>query len=103
MQTYFAKARPIANALKTDRFHLLAHDWGGLFAWQFASLHPKRVASLHVLAVHHPSAFTQSLKNDWEQRLKSSYIFLFRLPFHVAERMLKSANWKPLRAMYQGK
>src|SRR4029077_1362224 len=49
-------ALAFADQLGAKRFHLIAHDWGGLVAWGLASAHPSRVSSLSVLATPHPQA-----------------------------------------------
>ena len=93
----------IADCLGAERFHLAAHDWGGLLAWQIAAEHPGRLLSLTVLSTPHTDAFLQAAKKDKDQRRRSRYIPFFRLPFHIAERVLLTRHAKRLRSLYQGK
>jgi epoxide hydrolase 4 len=58
---------------------LVAHDWGGAIAWNFAYQYPHRVERLIVLNIPHPAKFIQGLKTP-QQLLKSWYIFFFQLP-----------------------
>ena len=92
-----------ADALGASRFHLVAHDWGGLLAWQVAADHPDRIASLTVLSTPHPTAFLKAVKSNLDQMRRSAYIALFRAPSHVAEQQLLADEAAKLRAAYQGK
>ena len=51
-----ADALAVADAQGARRFHLVAHDWGGMVAWVLASAHPERLLALAVLATPHPVA-----------------------------------------------
>ncbi len=93
----------VADCLGAKRFHLAAHDWGGLLAWQIAAGHPERLLSLTVLSTPHTDAFWEAAKKDGDQRRRSRYIPFFRLPFHIAERVLLAGNAKRLRSLYQGR
>jgi pimeloyl-ACP methyl ester carboxylesterase len=53
-----------ADKLDAGRFHLVAHDWGGLLAWQIAAEHPDRVRSLTVLSTPHTNAFLEAIQTD---------------------------------------
>ena len=70
----------LADALGTERFHLVGHDWGGAVAWQVAGRHPDRVRTLTVLSTPHPRAFVQALSGELggDQAQRSSYMALFR-------------------------
>ncbi|MDH6704144.1 pimeloyl-ACP methyl ester carboxylesterase [Kitasatospora sp. MAA19] len=97
-----ADALGFADALDAPRFHLVAHDWGGLVAWALASTHPKRLRSLTVLSTPHPEALYEALNNDSDQRERSRYIREFRLPEHVAEQAMLADDAARLRAIYRG-
>ena len=59
---------------------LVAHDWGGAIAWNFAYAYPEMVEKLIVLNIPHPAKFIEGLKTP-QQLLKSWYIFCFQLPW----------------------
>ena len=61
--------------------YLAGHDWGGLVAWHTASRHPELVRRLAILNAPHPSRFVQVLRASRGQKLKSSYVALFQLPW----------------------
>ena len=92
-----------ATALGYGRFHLVAHDWGGLLAWQAAALRPERVQTLTVLSTPHPDAFRKAARTNLDQIRRSLYIPFFRMPFHTAERVLLADAGKRLRGLYDGK
>ncbi len=98
-----ADALAVADQHECPRFHVVGHDWGALVGWQLAARQPERLLSLTALAVPHPDAFFRAVKSDTDQRRRSAYIPFFRLPFHVAERVLLAADAKLLRKLYDGK
>ncbi|MFJ8477814.1 alpha/beta fold hydrolase [Kitasatospora sp. NPDC094011] len=96
-----ADALGFADALDAPRFHLVAHDWGGLVAWALASAHPERLHSLAVLSTPHPEALYEALNNDSDQSERSRYVHEFRLPGHVAEQSLLADDAARLRSLYR--
>src|SRR5437763_2228213 len=66
----------LLDALGHDRAHLAGHDWGALVGWSYAACRPERVTSWSALSVGHPAAFA----DDPDQRRRSAYVGLFRLP-----------------------
>ncbi|NJL43211.1 MAG: alpha/beta hydrolase, partial [Pseudanabaena sp. SU_2_4] len=59
---------------------LVAHDWGGAIAWQFAYTYPEMIGKLIVMNLPHPAKFSEGLRTP-QQLLKSWYIFFFQIPF----------------------
>ncbi|MCZ0972654.1 alpha/beta fold hydrolase [Streptomyces albulus] len=53
-----ADALAFADSQGAERFHVVAHDWGGMVAWALAGAHLERLASLTVLATPHPRRST---------------------------------------------
>lgn len=92
-----------ADALGADRFHLLAHDWGGMVAWSLASRHPERLRSLSVLATPHPAALAAAEETDQDQRQRLDYVGYFRRPGGAAEGALLAGGATRLRALYGGR
>jgi pimeloyl-ACP methyl ester carboxylesterase len=72
----------IADALGTDRFHLVGHDWGGAVAWHVAGRHPERLRTLTVVSTPHPKALFRAYRGELggDQAQRSSYIAAFREP-----------------------
>ena len=71
----------VADAVGYERFHLIGHDWGSAVAWSVVLAHPERVLSLSSLSIAHPYAFDEAVRTDPDQRKRSIYILLFRLPW----------------------
>ncbi|WP_216213609.1 alpha/beta fold hydrolase [Amycolatopsis aidingensis] len=51
----------LVRALGEPRAHLVGHAWGGLLAWTAATLHPRMVGSVSVLAGAHPLALRAAI------------------------------------------
>ncbi len=92
-----------ADAVGADRFHLVGHDWGAFVAWVYAAKFPQRLLSLTALSTPHPDAFAKALESDYDQKMRSAYIALFRAPLHAAEKLLAANNYAALRRAYQAK
>jgi len=53
---------------------LVAHDWGGGVAWNFAALLPHRVRQLVIINSPHPGALLRELRGNAAQREASTYM-----------------------------
>lgn len=93
----------IAAALGHHQFHLAGHDWGGIVSWVVAARYPERLRSLSIISTPHVDALLQARRTDPDQRRRSRYIAMFRLPFHIAEWLLLRRKAKALRAVFKGK
>jgi epoxide hydrolase 4 len=62
------------------RAHIVAHDWGGLVAWHFASRHPNLLDRLVIFNAPHPFCLQTALDSDPAQRLASAYAHQFSQP-----------------------
>jgi pimeloyl-ACP methyl ester carboxylesterase len=100
MPQLVADALAFADALVAERFHLVAHDWGGLVAWALASAHPDRLRSLSVLATPHPVALQRTAAEDPEQFHRLDYVRRFRDLEHPVEGTLLADGAARLRAVY---
>ena len=89
----------LLDALGLDSAHLVGHDWGAAVAWVVAARHPDRITSLTTVSVPHPGAFGWALREDADQKERSSYIRLLRME-GKAERVLLDENAHSLRAMF---
>lgn len=93
----------LADSFGWPSFHLIGHDWGGFLAWRLAAKHPGRVQSLTALSAAHLDAFLDALASDPDQKARSQYIQLFRMPGQVAEGILRKGDGAPLRGVFCGK
>ena len=85
----------LADALRYERFTLVAHDWGGAIAWNVAAWHPDRVEQLIIVNAPHPITFLRELHASAAQREASAYMTFFRLD--KAERVLSEDRFRRLR------
>jgi pimeloyl-ACP methyl ester carboxylesterase len=92
-----------ADSQGAERFHLVAHDWGGMVAWALATAHPKRLKSLTVLSTPHPVALQKAAAADPGQYHRLDYVRFFRRQGGVAERALLADNAARLRSAYGGR
>lgn len=53
---------------------LVAHDWGGGVAWNYAALRPQRVRRLVILNSPHPGTLLRELRDSAEQQAASRYM-----------------------------
>ena len=60
---------------------IVAHDWGGGIAWQFAMDHPELTRRLVVMNCPHLAIFQRHLRSSPRQMLKSWYMLFFQLPW----------------------
>jgi pimeloyl-ACP methyl ester carboxylesterase len=65
---------------------MIAHDWGGAVAWNFAVAHPERLERLVIINAPHPMTFARELRDSVAQQKASAYMNLFRS--EKAERVL---------------
>ncbi len=63
-----------------DRAIVVAHDWGGAVAWQWAIAKPERISKLIVLNSPHPIPFARALVSDPAQQQASAYMNWLRKP-----------------------
>ena len=90
----------VADQLGRRRFHLLAHDWGGMVAWALASAFSERLLSLSILSAPHPVALQEASRADPAQYHRLDYVRFFRQTGHIAERALLANNAERLRKAF---
>ncbi len=97
-------ALALADAMghATRRFHLVGHDWGGSLAWNIASRHPERLASLTMLSRPHPAAFARAMRDDPEQAQRSRHHKAFQDPGATATLLADDAAWLRTRHAANG-
>lgn len=79
---------------------LLAHDWGALIAWAFASRAARPLSRLVIMNVPHPKIFSEVFATSAEQRKRSRYVAFFQLPW-IPEAVLTANGARAVkRAFY---
>jgi len=89
----------IADAMGSEQFHLIGHDWGAGVGWSTVLQHPDRILSWSGLSIAHPAAFADALENDPDQQARSGYFTLFSMPL-VPETLFTFSNLAVLEGLY---
>ena len=92
--------RALAEHLGYHRFTLVAHDWGGFVAWNFAMAHPDCLDRLIIVNSPHTAIFRRELAQNLMQQQASTYMQLFRNP--RAEAILSAKNYAKMTQMLFG-
>jgi len=71
---------------------LVAHDWGGAFAWGLANAQPARLDRLVIINSPHPGTFLRELKNNPAQQEASAYMTFLARP--DAEQLLAEDDYR---------
>ena len=83
----------LIDAYGREQAAVAGHDWGAAVGWWLALTHPDRVSELTAVNVPHPTVFESTLRQSWDQRLKSWYILAFKLPI-LPEAVASAGNWR---------
>ena len=89
----------MADALGSERFHLVGHDHGAGLGWYMAARHADRVISWTALSVPHIDAFVDAIASNAEQRERSQYMNFFR-QVGTAEEALSANDFAALRNIW---
>jgi epoxide hydrolase 4 len=68
----------VCDALDLPRVNLVAHDWGGLVAYEFAARYPERMEAMAIFNAPHPFSLQKAMVTDIEQHNRSAYVRRFR-------------------------
>ncbi len=90
--------RQLIAHLGFERCVLVAHDWGGAVAWNFAAAYPQMVDRLIILNSPHPVLFARELRHNPAQQTASQYMRL--LCSDKAERVMSENHYARLAALF---
>jgi pimeloyl-ACP methyl ester carboxylesterase len=85
----------LAKGIGRRRFSVVGHDWGASVGWWIATRHADRVDRLIAVNAPHPAVWVQAMRTDPEQRGRSRYVSLFRIPV-LPEFLMRRGNFKAL-------
>jgi pimeloyl-ACP methyl ester carboxylesterase len=92
--------RELVENLGYEKCTLVAHDWGGAVAWEFAYAHPEMLDQLIVMNLPHPVRFYQGLRTAAQLR-RSWYMFFFQLPW-LPEALLSLDDHRAIARLFEG-
>jgi len=101
MEELLGDVRGLIEFFGEKRAVVIAHDWGGVIAWDLAAFHPELVDRLVILNAPHPRAYLRELRRNPVQRRASRYVFRFQLPF-FPEWYIRRRNFRMLDRVYSG-
>lgn len=78
---------------------LMAHDWGGILAWQIGMFHAAAIDRLVIMNVPHPGRVKDVFWRSG-QFLKSWYMFVFQIPA-LPEAMLRRNGGKAIAEIFR--
>lgn len=90
----------VIRGLGYEQCILVGHDWGGAIAWSFAYEHPEMVKQLIILNLPHPAIFSESLRHNPQQLLRSWYVFLFQVPL-LPEFLLQLFDYEAIASAFE--
>lgn len=82
-------------ALGAERAQIVGHDWGGAVGWWLATRRPERILRMAILNAPHPAIWRDAMANDPEQRRRSRYVQLLRVPW-LPELLIRAGRYKGL-------
>ncbi len=91
----------LVRHLGHERAAVVAHDWGGVIAYQLAAERPDLVEKLAVLNAPHPRKYFQAIRKSPRQLGRSWYVFFFQLP-RVPEFIMSLGDFAFLRRSIRG-
>ncbi|MFI4927841.1 MAG: alpha/beta fold hydrolase [Burkholderiales bacterium] len=77
---------------------LVAHDWGGAVAWNFANQLPQLTRKLAIVNSPHPGTFLRALQESPKQREASAYMNFLARP--DAEELLRADGYRRLLGFF---
>ncbi|MGD1911384.1 MAG: alpha/beta fold hydrolase [Rivularia sp. (in: cyanobacteria)] len=90
----------IIRGLGYEKCVLVAHDWGGAIAWNFAYANPGMVERLIIMNCPHSAKFSEGLKTP-QQLLRSWYMFFFQLPV-LPELFIQAQDYQFIEDAFKG-
>jgi epoxide hydrolase 4 len=84
-------------------FSVIGHDWGASVGWWIASRFPDRLDRFIALNAPHPAVWLDAIRHNPEQRRRSRYVKLLRIPV-LPELLMRQGNFRALaEALRQSK
>ncbi|XP_045492507.1 epoxide hydrolase 1-like [Colias croceus] len=83
--------RDLVRQLGREKFILVSHDWGGIVACQYRDVYPETLQGIIVMSSTAIDIWNEAIWTYEEQRKKSWYVFLYRMPI-IPELLFQQNN-----------
>ncbi|XP_072457268.1 epoxide hydrolase 3 [Notamacropus eugenii] len=87
------------EALGYSKCVLVAHDWGGILAWNFSVYYPSLVERMVVVSAPPMFVYQEYALHHPSQLFRSSYVFLFQLSW-LPEKLLSASDFQILKSTF---
>ncbi len=101
MEELMGDIRGLIKYFGAEKADIIAHDWGGVIAWDLAAFYPEVVDRMVILNAPHPLAYMRELRGNIKQMMSSWYVFLFQVP-GLAEWYCSRRDYKMLEEIFRG-
>lgn len=101
MDELMGDVKGLIKAFGEEKAIIIAHDWGGVIAWNLVAYFPDVVERLVVLNAPHPVAFVRELRRNPKQRKSSRYVFMFQVPW-LPEWYVRRGDFRMLDRVFSG-
>jgi pimeloyl-ACP methyl ester carboxylesterase len=98
MDELVADVAGLVDASGAKEVALIAHDWGGAIAWDFARRAARPLERLVIMNAPHPAVFAKHVLRPAQMR-RSWYMFLFQLP-RLPEWYLSKDDYRAVKAAF---
>lgn len=96
-----ADVHAVVHALGYQKAVVVGHDWGGLTAWQYASMYPDATEGVVAMNAPHPLAALRRLRSP-EQLLRGLYLVFLQLPWLPEVALAAGRAWPVRQAFLLG-
>ena len=100
IETLMEDVAGLIDASGTRSTLLVAHDWGAIIAWYFATRRLRPLERLVIMNLPHPGAAHPAFRS-WEQLRRSWYAFFFQLPW-LPELLIGAGDARAVGEMFRG-
>ena len=92
----------LIELLDCGKCTMLAHDWGGIFAWGVVLRRPDLVDKLIVMCSPHPGRYNELANAENDTLLRQWYIFLHCIPW-IPEKLMSMDNFAFFQKVFKSR
>ena len=92
----------LLRQLNVGKCTLLAHDWGGIFAWRLVLKRQDLFDKFVVMCCPHPGRYNDVVNLQNDSLFRQWYIFLYQLP-RIPEMLMTMENFDTFKRLFRGR